>query len=77
MAIMRTQNRWWPIGVPVGAIAKKLSIRPIKGLLTAVEAEGTLAWEMRIMQKCVQRLEKIDAAPGRPRRKACKVTCNC
>jgi len=44
MAIMRTQNRWWPIGVPVGAIAKKLSICPIKALQAAAEAERSIAW---------------------------------
>jgi hypothetical protein len=44
MVTMRTQNRWWPIGVPVGAIAKKLSICPIKALQAAVEAEGSTTW---------------------------------
>jgi hypothetical protein len=40
VTIMRTQNRWWPIGVPVVAIAKKLSICPIEASHAAVEAEG-------------------------------------
>jgi hypothetical protein len=44
MAIMRTQNRWWPIAVPVVAIAKKLSICPIKVMQAAVEADGFMVW---------------------------------
>jgi hypothetical protein len=44
MAIMRTQNRWWPKAAPVVAIAKKLSICPIKALQAADAAEGSLAW---------------------------------